>query len=120
MPRHPTARFRQRCSYRSPHSVSPIEPHEFGGRDLDFVLIAKREEECCDERAKYPKASQPPDVPDQGKAADDGKKGSDEADRAVFWHLDRLVRAYLLQRISFGSPEGVARRHLRQHGEIPR
>src|SRR5882672_11697010 len=95
--------------------MTPIEADQLLGRNLDFVLVAKREEECRDERAQYSEARKPPDVPDQGEAADDGKEGGDEADRAVLRHLDRPVFALPDLAALLRGPERVLLGDLRQH-----
>jgi hypothetical protein len=49
----------------------------------DLLAIAERvDQECC-ERSEQPHDRQPPDVPDQRKADDDGKERGGYSDGAV-------------------------------------
>src|SRR5262249_598202 len=102
-----------RRSWRNLRLVTRFEQANLHGWDLDFLLITKREDEKRDECADEAHARHPPDVPDEREAGDDGEERIDEADRTVFRHLDRLVRARRRgltlrgARALLGAPKGV-------------
>src|SRR5260370_5716191 len=116
---------RRRRSLRRLH-LDAIEASDVGGGDIDLLLAPEGEGEQRYEGARKAERSHPPDVPDQGKADDDGKEGVDEADRAVFGHLDWLVstRGHCHFRRGLhgllDTPPSVYFADLRQNGEIPR
>src|SRR3979490_3245677 len=58
---------------------------------LHLVMFAEGEDEKRYEGAKHAESRHPPDVPDQRETGDDRKECRDEAGRAVFPHLYRLV-----------------------------
>ena len=72
-----------------------------------------------------PKTGHPPDVPDQGKAGDDGKEGVDEAGRRCSSAL-RSARTRALRRLTLlcarallPGPIGVSAGDMRQDGKVP-
>src|SRR5262245_6112673 len=83
--------------------MSTIEAGKLFGRDLHLLLFAEREDDERREPTEQSDTDHPPDMPDQGKAGDDGKEGVDEADRAVPRHLDRRIFASLA-RLRPGRP----------------
>jgi hypothetical protein len=60
-----------------------IELRNLLSRDLLFVALAKSEDQDRHERAEQTQSRQPPDVPDQRKADDDGKERGGYSDGAV-------------------------------------
>ena len=92
-------------------------------RDDMLMLVAPRIPDEDREGADQAEDRQPPDVPDDGEAAERGEEGDDHPGRRVQRHFDRLVIGLLDQLILFdrrllARPIGLFAMDVGEHREI--